>query len=421
MNSKTRKQPLYIRHQSDVVYGVLHLPAKSEMRHSPVIICPPAGVDNMNCHRSLRHLAEMLAQNGCPALRIDYIGTGDSSDRESDTDQINDFVQSVLIADDYLKSVFETEKNSIVGVKLGAMIASLASEVIDFADLIIWAPVYQGKQFIREILLLKNTSDQGTNNSNTLETGGWVINQATQQRLQSINLVDTNPVINRCLLFDEANKTKQQKIFDAWSRNNLNVQSEHASGVSDMLQEPHLSQVPNDDLILISSWIALGDCDNSSIESLPKQTPPISELVSFHNKITNTMKIVREDIVWKNDLLHPYYIRSSPVDSHQDLPVIIVLNSGSNPHTGPHRLYVDACRFLSSIGYICLRVDLPGLGESVDQMGFSENNPYVEQPMQAIKLLLETVDSNKRNYFNGTLLQVLIIVSWPQSKPTTLE
>ena len=44
-----------------------------------VVIVPPVGYEYWSSHRSLRTLAERLAQNGCLALRFDFDGTGDSA------------------------------------------------------------------------------------------------------------------------------------------------------------------------------------------------------------------------------------------------------------------------------------------------------------------------------------------------------
>ena len=44
-----------------------------------VVIVPPLGYEYWSSHRTLRTLAERLAQNGCLALRFDFDGTGDSA------------------------------------------------------------------------------------------------------------------------------------------------------------------------------------------------------------------------------------------------------------------------------------------------------------------------------------------------------
>ena len=43
-----------------------------------VVIVPPVGYEYWSSHRTLRTLAERLAENGCLALRFDFDGTGDS-------------------------------------------------------------------------------------------------------------------------------------------------------------------------------------------------------------------------------------------------------------------------------------------------------------------------------------------------------
>ncbi|MCP4405720.1 MAG: hypothetical protein GY801_51510 [bacterium] len=46
------------------------------------------------------------------------------------------------------------------------------------------------------------------------------------------------------------------------------------------------------------------------------------------------------------------------------LPGVILLNSGLLPHTGPNRLYVKIARRLAAQGFVALRFDLSGIGDS---------------------------------------------------------
>ena len=44
-----------------------------------VVIVPPIGYEYWSSHRTLRTLAERLAEQGCSRLRFDFDGTGDSA------------------------------------------------------------------------------------------------------------------------------------------------------------------------------------------------------------------------------------------------------------------------------------------------------------------------------------------------------
>ena len=49
-----------------------------------MVVCPPLGPEYFNSYRSLRHLADRLAENGVSALRFDYDGTGNSAGQDED-------------------------------------------------------------------------------------------------------------------------------------------------------------------------------------------------------------------------------------------------------------------------------------------------------------------------------------------------
>ena len=57
-------------------------------------------------------------------------------------------------------------------------------------------------------------------------------------------------------------------------------------------------------------------------------------------------------------------IVSQPQRPRNGAPAILFLTAGLLHHVGPHRLYVQAARQLSTIGFTCLRFDLGDVGDS---------------------------------------------------------
>ena len=66
-------------------------------------------------------------------------------------------------------------------------------------------------------------------------------------------------------------------------------------------------------------------------------------------------------------------IISDPVVAHRNGPAIIILNSGLLPRVGPNRLHVKIARELASVGFVVLRFDLSGIGDSKVR---SDNLPF---------------------------------------------
>lgn len=58
-------------------------------------------------------------------------------------------------------------------------------------------------------------------------------------------------------------------------------------------------------------------------------------------------------------------------DDPIEAPVAIILNAGLISREGPHRLNVLVCRALANLGYIAIRVDLSGKGDTPQREGLS--------------------------------------------------
>ena len=73
-----------------------------------VVLVPPLGYEYWTSHRTLRTLAERLAQNGCLALRFDLDGTGDSAGDQWDPSRLEHWTAGVGHAADALRGSAST-------------------------------------------------------------------------------------------------------------------------------------------------------------------------------------------------------------------------------------------------------------------------------------------------------------------------
>lgn len=116
----------------------------AEARDTVVVIAQPIGHEYIRCHRALRRLAVYLASNGFPVFRFDWFGTGDSA---------GEFAESGLDRwiDDLGDAIAEAESRAraggvaVVGLRHGAAIAAMATEIIGAPDLMtLWDPIHDG-------------------------------------------------------------------------------------------------------------------------------------------------------------------------------------------------------------------------------------------------------------------------------------
>src|SRR5262249_22375944 len=68
---------------------------------------------------------------------------------------------------------------------------------------------------------------------------------------------------------------------------------------------------------------------------------------------------------------------------------VLLLNSGAVTHVGPCRVYVTLARALARLGYVVLRMDISGLGESPTRPQATENLVYSPYAMQDIAAAID--------------------------------
>ena len=118
-----------------------------------MLLCNPFGEEASRAHRSYRVLATQLERAGYAGLRFDYSGTGDSLG-DSRAQTIDAWVGDVGIAAERLRSATGASRVAVVGLRLGATLAMLASARGELRPrhLLLWDPVVDGAGYVRELI-----------------------------------------------------------------------------------------------------------------------------------------------------------------------------------------------------------------------------------------------------------------------------
>lgn len=115
-----------------------------------VLLCYPVGSEYMRAHRAFRQLNTLLNRVGANVLRFDYSCTGDSGGAGDEAD-VDSWIDDIDWALDELKDNAMTERVSVVGLRLGAALASLACRARDDVDhLVLWDPIVKGSDYLDE-------------------------------------------------------------------------------------------------------------------------------------------------------------------------------------------------------------------------------------------------------------------------------
>lgn len=143
-------EPLYFGSSQRPLYGVYHPAEGSEFRNEAIVFCCPFGQEYMRSHRAYRQLAHSLAKAGFHILRFDYSGTGDSSgDMEDFT--AHDWLEDIEHAINELKDMTGAVKISLVGLRLGGLLAAVLSSRQKINRLVLWDPINSGLDYIKEL------------------------------------------------------------------------------------------------------------------------------------------------------------------------------------------------------------------------------------------------------------------------------
>jgi len=116
-----------------------------------VVLCYPMGQEQLWAHRAFRSLSVRLAKAGWHVLRFDYYGCGDSAGA-SDAGDVDQWRTDVATAIEQARLAFGLDRVSLVGLRLGATLATLiASERNDIDQLVLWDPILDGRAYLEEL------------------------------------------------------------------------------------------------------------------------------------------------------------------------------------------------------------------------------------------------------------------------------
>ncbi|RYZ57318.1 MAG: hypothetical protein EOP07_10240 [Proteobacteria bacterium] len=135
--------PFFFSQGGNEIFAI-HYPASH--RDEGFVFCHPAPQDMMRAHHSQVTLAKRLQNLGFPVLRFDYSGTGDST---GGIVSMECWKNEILQAVSEFKKRSGLKKVSLIGSRLGASLAIMASQEIGMRRLILWDPIVSGSELLK--------------------------------------------------------------------------------------------------------------------------------------------------------------------------------------------------------------------------------------------------------------------------------
>lgn len=128
----------------------MYTPAGGGGTGRAVVVCPPLGQEMLRAHRTLRILAERLAGTGHDVLRFDYYGTGESAGDGHEV-TLAGCVDDAREAVDEIRDLTGAHRVSLVGFRLGALVAARAAAHPRVDRLVLCDPVLDGPAYLSRL------------------------------------------------------------------------------------------------------------------------------------------------------------------------------------------------------------------------------------------------------------------------------
>lgn len=343
-----------------------------------VLILPAVGYQYWTAHRTLRVLAERLAETGHLALRLDYDGIGDSAGEQSDLARVAAWRASVCRAAQELREL-GCSRLVVVGLRLGASLALLEGGSLAADAIVAVSPVVSGRRYARELRMLSTpVPDEHAPRGETgaVAVAGTLFSSQTLAELAEIDLlaIDSAPAARALIL----GSRDEGKLTDRLAQLGVEVEHAPAPGLETALEVPtEEATVPMAVLERIERWVG-----EPPVAVGPPVAPRTQTRLRWRSAALEerVLQLGREPLaaILTRSVPDPLSAASDPAHEPGSTGMTAVfLNTGSEAHVGPGRAWVEYARGLAALGHQALRVDFRGWGESPDD-GHAPGRPYDE-------------------------------------------
>lgn len=369
--------PLWFDAAGTEVFGWMDYPSDRQVKGA-VVLCPALGSELISAHDTFHDMARALAAEGLLVLRFDYPGTGDSVDPGDPREGLVRGGTRAIIAATRLVRDTGVARVALVGMRMGATLATCAAPNLGALDgLILWDPCTSGTSFLRQQRALLTLSDLATAPSapgedDPIEIPGYVFSQATAAELASLELTDPCSVPAESVLLLLRERASKDRLLSRFAR--PETEWGRVDGQADLLDiSTFESVIPVDGMRRIVAWLSTKLVGTLS----PFETPtprPHAQMVIEGSRVTEEAVRVGP--------LGLFGIMTKPSRRHG--PLVVFLNAATEGHLGPARQWVEMARRLAQYGFQSVRIDLSGLGDSPTRPGHLPRQAYAAHAVDDI-------------------------------------
>jgi dienelactone hydrolase len=357
-DSAADPRPVWFGPEEAPIFGLVN--AKKRAVRSAVVLCYPLGREHLSAYPTFSRLAAHIADLGLLALRFDYRSTGDSFDRTETGCPSSQLLEDVGHAIDFVRSLGAVHI-SIVGMRMGALLAALAGTVEPVDNVVMWDPCTSGRSFIRaQRVLSLGVPSSGVSGSGPEGVPGLYLPPEILKEVSKLELGEGSASLaDRVLVLTRAGSPLDRRLLDPLVLPEAEYQE--IVGQAELLDRPTpLQEVPVSAIGSIVDWlgratpaathqVVLPDADGSGVAPWPSAGGDSSALIAE--------RVVR---------LGPsrlFAISSQPKEGPEG-PVFLFVSLANEHRIGPGRLWVELSRHMATLGFQSVRLDLGGAGDS---------------------------------------------------------
>jgi pimeloyl-ACP methyl ester carboxylesterase len=339
----------------DGCFGWLHNGPASSGSDTGVVLCTGLGRDSSTAHRSFRLLADRLCAEGYPTVRFDYPGTGDSREIAT-SDSWTAWQNGVNLAADWLRANSTVQRIVLVGLRAGAMLATLtAATRDDIAGLVLLEPVLRGKSYVAQLTVEARLRSKGiADTSDSLDLDGLPLTRETLDRTTQVDLRQvTLSSVSAISVCSRAPSALLSTCVEAWQNQGASVTCSGFVGLDALLRPTHFADEPLADFTQLLSWLRIAVPAQATLHSAPesRDATPLRPVGCVETPLR----------FGSNGAL--VGVLCEPQGAKTNFAVVIG-STGGDPHHGFARFSVELARILAAERIASLRFDFAGLGDS---------------------------------------------------------